>query len=34
MTAIELLLAFAEKVPDEVKLDHILSYLVDFLNED
>ena len=29
LRAIELLLAFAERVPDEVKLDRILPYLVD-----
>jgi phosphoinositide-3-kinase regulatory subunit 4 len=34
MKAIELLLAFAERVPDEVKLDRILPYLMDMLNED
>jgi phosphoinositide-3-kinase regulatory subunit 4 len=30
----ELLLAFAERVPDEAKLDRILPYLVDLLSED
>jgi phosphoinositide-3-kinase regulatory subunit 4 len=34
MKAIELLLAFAERVPDEVKLDRILPYLMDMLNEE
>jgi phosphoinositide-3-kinase regulatory subunit 4 len=32
--AIELLLVFAERVPDEVKLDRILPYLMDMLGED
>jgi phosphoinositide-3-kinase regulatory subunit 4 len=30
----ELLLAFAERVPDEAKLDRILPYLIDLLSED
>jgi phosphoinositide-3-kinase regulatory subunit 4 len=30
----ELLLAFAERVPDEAKLDRILPYLIDLLGED
>ncbi|KIW00464.1 hypothetical protein, variant [Verruconis gallopava] len=34
MKAIELLLAFAERVPDEVKLDRILPYLMDMLGEE
>ena len=34
MKAIELLLAFSERVPDEVKLDRILPYLMDLLHDD
>jgi phosphoinositide-3-kinase regulatory subunit 4 len=34
LRGLELLLAFAERVPDEAKLDRILPYMIDLLGED